>query len=55
MTTFVKFVDSRSDLNYKGGKGDQSQREKMFHHKDNEITVKDLWSIWHKSEVMRHN
>jgi len=41
----------RSDLNYKGGKDDPNQRQKLFHHKDNEITVKDLWSIWAKSEV----
>ena len=31
----------------------QQERQKSFHKKDSEITVKDLWNTWWKSEV--HN
>jgi hypothetical protein len=34
-----------------GGGGDKSGRAKSFHQKDAEITVKDLWSTWCRSEV----
>jgi len=28
-----------------------NERQKVFHNKDKEITVKDLWKIWKQSEV----
>ena len=30
---------------------DKNQRQSKFHGKDAEITVKDLWHTWRKSEV----
>lgn len=42
----------RVDL-HPGNKAQQQLRQKNFHKKDSEITVKDLWTTWWKSEV--HN
>ena len=46
----VDFI--RVDL-HPGGRDQQQLRQKNFHKKDSEITVKDLWNTWWKSEV--HN
>lgn len=43
----------RADLNPGGNKQQQQLRQKSFHKKDSEITVKDLWTTWWRSEV--HN
>lgn len=37
----------RGDLQY----GSDKRRQTSFHHKDSEITVKDLWLTWRNSEV----
>eukprot|EP00095_Tigriopus_kingsejongensis_P009012 snap_masked-scaffold1840_size26652-processed-gene-0.3 protein:Tk09012 transcript:snap_masked-scaffold1840_size26652-processed-gene-0.3-mRNA-1 annotation:"stromal interaction molecule homolog isoform x3" len=37
----------RGDLQF----GSDKQRQRKFHHKDSEITVKDLWLTWRNSEV----
>ena len=42
----------RVDL-HPGNRHQQQLRQKSFHRKDSEITVKDLWNTWWKSEV--HN
>jgi len=42
----------RVDL-HPGNRQQQQDRQKSFHKKDSEITVKDLWTTWWKSEV--HN
>lgn len=42
----------RVDL-HPGSRDQQQLRQKNFHKKDSEITVKDLWTTWWKSEV--HN
>lgn len=42
----------RVDL-HPGNRQQQQDRQKSFHKKDSEITVKDLWSTWWKSDV--HN
>jgi len=42
----------RVDL-HPGNRDQQQLRQKNFHKKDSEITVKDLWNTWWKSEV--HN
>ncbi len=42
----------RVDL-HPGSKTQQQTRQKSFHKKDTEITVKDLWQTWWRSEV--HN
>ena len=44
---FIK--DDLNLLDY--GSGDKKDRAKSFHSKDAEITVKDLWSTWVRSEV----
>ena len=42
----------REDLNLLGnGSGDHKDRARSFHSKDAEITVKDLWTTWVRSEV----
>jgi stromal interaction molecule 1 len=43
----------RADLNAGGNRQQQQLRQKNFHKKDSEITVKDLWTTWWRSEV--HN
>ena len=42
----------RVDL-HPGNRHQQQERQKKFHKRDSEITVKDLWTTWWKSEV--HN
>ena len=44
---FIK--DDLNLLDY--GSGDKKDRAKSFHSKDAEITVKDLWTTWVRSEV----
>ena len=42
----------KDDLNLLGnGSGDHKDRARSFHSKDAEITVKDLWTTWVRSEV----